>query len=159
MKKTFWNKLFKKKRRPKKKMQNNLATYTKPKKHLAMPDRWEPPFTPQKSLLGNTSSKGLSVPSKPRDFELGKITGSVGIMVHMSLDRNFQIFVDECLDRFKAFDWGGINEKERLENERRLRTHTGEICGVYTDLNSGIQIWITSILEESITRMCLSEER
>ena len=156
MKKPFWRKFFKKR---KKKVQTGLEVYKEPKARKTAPDHWEPPFTTNKMLFPNTTCQNLTISDKSKDFNLGKVTATVGIMLQISMDYPFQFFVDECLERFQKFDWGGITEGEKLLCERRLRASKGSICGVYTELGSGVQIWIETSLEEGITRICLSEER
>lgn len=157
MKKSFWRNLFKKKRKPKK-PKTGIEIYKEPKPHKTMPDHWEPPFTPKKKLLPNTNCQNLIISDKPAEIDLGKVTATVSIMLQMSLDHSFQLFIDECLERFQNYDWGGITPNERMINERRLRVRKGSVSGVYTELTSGIQIWIESDLEVHVTRICLAEE-
>lgn len=101
----------------------------------------------------------MVIVSNPNGFDLGKITATVGIMLQVRLDYDFKLFVDDCLERFKNCDWGGVNETERRLNDLRLTAQTGTVCGIYTELTSGIQIWIATDLDQGITRICLSEER
>lgn len=160
MKKTFWRKLIKKRGKPKKKSNVSLTVSKGPQIHKTEPDRWKPPFAAtQKTHPFKANNQDLIVVSKPREFELGKVTATVGIMLQVRIDGTFQFFVDECLERFKRMDWGVVTENERMLNGRKVKTKTGTVYGVYTEVGSGIQIWIATDLDQSITRISLSEER
>lgn len=155
-KKPFWWGFLKRRRR-KKKPQTGLVVRPVPKNHMTEPERWIPPFATTKR--GKVDKQNLVVVRDPNGFDLGKITATVGIVLQARIDCTFQMFVDDCLERFKNLDWGGMNEDERRINDRRITTGTGTVYGNYTDLTSGIQIWIATDLDQSITRICLSEER
>ena len=99
MKKPFWRKFFKKR---KKKVQTGLEVYKEPKARKTAPDHWEPPFTTNKMLFPNTTCQNLTISDKPKNFNLGKVTATVGIMLQISMDYPFQFFVDECLERFHS---------------------------------------------------------
>lgn len=156
-KKSFWWN-FMKKRKSKPKME--LAVKAGPKKYKTEPDQWKPPFTTKKKDPPiKVDKKDLIIMTDPNGFDLGKVTATVGIMLHVRMDYAFQLFVDECLERFQHLDWGGVNDQERQINNRRISAQTGIVCGIYTELTSGVQIWIATDLDQGITRICLSEER
>lgn len=159
MNKSFWRHFrLPRIRKPKPKME--LTVYKPPKKHMTEPDRWTPPFATKKEAVPLKVDKpDLIVVNEPNGFDLGRITATVGIMLQVRMDYDFKLFVDDCLERFKMFDWGGVNEKERRLNDLRITARTGTVCGIYTELTSGIQIWIATDLDQGITRICLSEER
>lgn len=159
MKKSFWRHFqLPRKRKPKPKAE--LVMYKPPKKHMTEPDRWKPPFATTKEAPPlKVENQDLIVLNETMGFDLGKVTATVGIMLQARMDYTFQLFVDECLERFKAQDWGGVNEKERRLNDLRVTAQTGTICGIYTELGSGVQIWIATDLDQGITRICLSDER
>ena len=159
MKKSFWRHFrLPRKRKPKPKAE--LVVYKPPKKHMTEPDRWTPPFATNKGTQPlRVDKQDMVIVSNPNGFDLGKITATVGIMLQVRLDYDFKLFVDDCLERFKNCDWGGVNETERRLNDLRLTAKTGTVCGIYTELTSGIQIWIATDLDQGITRICLSEER
>ena len=155
MKKSFWRHFrLPRKRKPKPKVE--LVAYKPPKKHMTEPDRWVPPFATQPLKV---DKQDLIVVNEPNGLDLGKVTATVGIMLHARMDYTFQLFVDECLERFKNLDWGGVNESERRLNDLRITARTGTVCGIYTELTTGVQIWIATDLDQGITRICLSEER
>lgn len=158
--KTFWRKLIKKRRKLKKKSSVSLTISKGPKKHKTKPDRWKPPFAAdQKIHPFKANSQNLIVVNKPRGFDLGNVTATVGIMLQARIDCTFQFFVDDSLERFKNLDWGIVSESERILNDRKVMTQTGTIYGIYTEVSSGIQIWIVTDLDRCITRICLSDER
>lgn len=158
-KRSLWRGFFKKRRR-KKNSQTDLAVRPTPKKHMTEPDRWIPPFAVNKETSPlKVGKQDLVIVSDPNGFDLGKVTATVGIMLQARMDCTFQLFVDECLERFKNQDWGGVNEKERRLNDLRITAQMGTVCGIYTELGSGIQIWIATDLDQGITRICLSDER
>jgi len=160
MKKSFWRHFLPRKWKRKIKPKAELVVYKTPKKHMTEPDRWKPPFATNKEAPPlKVNKQDMLVVNEPNGFDLGKITATISIMLQIRMDYNFQLFVDDCLERFKSFDWGGVNEKEKRLNDLRITAQTGTICGVYTDLASGIQIWIISDLDQHITRICLSDER
>lgn len=158
MKKPFWRGLLKRRRR-KKQSQVGLVMRHTPQKHMTEPDRWIPPFATNKEAPLKVDKQDLVVLNDPNDFDIGKITATVGILLQMRMDYNFKLFVDDCLERFKNFDWGGVNEKERRLNNLGIMARMGTVCGVYTELTSGVQIWIATDLDQGITRICLSDER
>lgn len=159
MKKSFWRHFrLPRKRKPKPKAE--LVVYKPPKKHMTEPDRWIPPFATNKETPPvRVNKQDLIVANEPNGLDLGRITATVGIMLQIRMDYDFKLFVDDCLERFKNFDWGGVNEKERRLNDLRITAQTGTVCGIYTELTTGIQIWIATDLDQGITRICLSEER
>lgn len=160
MKKPLWRKFLKPTHKRRKKPKTGLSVRSEPKPHKTEPDRWKPPFTITKDAPPlKVDNQDLIVVNKSREFDLGKVTATVGIMLQARMDYTFQLFVDECLERFKARDWGGVNEKERRLNDLRVTARTGTICGIYTELGSGVQIWIATDLDQGITRICLSDER
>lgn len=159
MKKTFWRRFFKRKRKAKKQSNTSLTVNTCPKKHKTEPDRWKPPFATKETLPLKIDNQDLVIVSGSNNFELGRVTATIGIMLQAKLDYAFQLFVDNCLERFKNLDWGGVNEKEKWVNDQRIMTRMGTVYGVYTELSSGTQIWIATDLEQGITRICLSDER
>lgn len=158
-KQSFWRGLLKRRRR-RKKPQTDLVVRPAPKKHMTEPDRWTPPFATTKEAPPlKVDKQDLVIVSDPNGFDLGRITATVGIMLQVRTDYDFKLFVDDCLERFKNLDWGGVNEKERRLNDLRITARTGTVCGVYTELGSGVQIWIATDLGQGITRICLSDER
>ena len=159
MKKSFWCHFrLPRKRKPKPKAE--LVVYKPPKKHITEPDRWVPPFAANKETQPlKVDKQDLIIVNEPNGLDLGKVTATVGIMLQARMDYTFQLFVDECLERFKNFDWGGVNESERRLNDLRITARTGTVCGIYTELTTGIQIWIATDLDQGITRICLSDER
>ena len=157
MKKSFWRHFrLPRKRKPK---PVELVVYKPPKKHMTEPDRWIPPFATKKEEPLKVDKQDLIVMNESPEFDLGRVTATVGALLQARMDYNFQAFVDECLERYKHSDWGGVNEKERRLNDLRLSAQTGTIYGVYTNLGSGVQIWITTDLDQGITKICLSDER
>lgn len=159
MKKSLWHRLLKQKRRPKKKAKTALAVSTGPKKHKTRPDQWKPPFAVKERSYFRDKKQNLTVVNEPSVFDLGKVTATVGVMLQAEMDYAFKFFVNDCLERFRNFDWGGVNENEGRTNDRRIMTRTGTVYGIYTDLESGIQIWIASDLDQGLTRIRLSDER
>lgn len=160
MKKPIWRKFFSIRRKHKKHPNTSLTVSKPPKKHMTEPDCWKPPFTITKDAPPlKVDNQDLIVANKPREFDLGRVTATVGIMLQVRMDYTFQRFVDNCLKRFEAQDWGGVNEKERRLNDLRITAQTGTVCGIYTELGSGVQIWIVTDLDQGITRICLSDER
>lgn len=159
MKKSFWRHFqLPRKRKPKPKAE--LVVYKPPKKHMTEPDRWIPPFAANKETSPlKVGKQDLVIVSDPNGFDLGNVTATVGIMLQAKMDYTFQLFVNECLERFKNRDWGGVNEKERRLNNLRITAQMGTVCGIYTELGSGIQIWIATDLDQGVTRICLSDER
>lgn len=157
VKKSFWRRLLKK-RKTKKKNSMGLIVSPGPKKHKTEPDRWIPPFATKEVPPLKTDSQDLVIVNMPNGFDLGKVAASIGIMVQAELDFSFKLFINECFERFKNLDWGGVNEKEKWVNDQRIMTQTGIVCGVYTELSSGIQIWIVSDLDQGVTKVCLSNE-
>lgn len=157
-KKSFWRRFFKIRRR-KKKSKTGLTVRPAPKKHMTEPDFWKPPFEAKKASARKAKNQDLTVVNELTDFDLGKVTATMGIMLQVKLDYTFKLFVDECLERFKNLDWGGVNDAERHVNERGVATRTGVIYGIYTDLSSGTQIWIATNFDNGITKICLSDER
>lgn len=158
-KKPFWRRILKKKRRIKKHSDMSLTVSTGPKKQKTEPDRWKPPFTTKDAPSLKIDNQDLVIVSESNSFELGRVTATIGIMLQVKLDYSFQLFVDDCLERFKNLDWGGVNEKEKRMNDRRVTMRTGTVYGVYTELGAGIQIWIATDLDQGVTRICLSDER
>lgn len=154
--KPFWRNYIK---RRKKKPKSGLVVSSGPKKHKTEPDHWTPPFAIKKKSSLKADKQDLIVVTEPNGIDLGKVTATVGVLLYARTDYTFQLFVDECLERFKDLDWGGVNEQERWINERRIAAQTGVVCGVYTDLSSGVQIWIATDLDQGITKICLSNER
>lgn len=160
MKKTFWRKFLKPRRKHKKKPNISLTLRPEPKKHMTEPNRWKPPFAMTKDAPPlKVENQDLIVLNETMSIDLGKVTATAGIMLQARMDYTFQLFVDDCLERFKSQDWGGVNEKERRLNDLRVTARTGTICGIYTELGSGVQIWIATDLDQGITRICLSDER
>lgn len=159
MKKSFWQRFLRKKRKSKGKSKTGLIVSTGPKKHKTEPDRWIPPFATKDASTLKDDKQDLIVITDPNGIDLGKITATIGIMLQVKIDYTFQLFVDDCLERFKNLDWGGVNEQERWINERRIAARTGTVCGIYTELCSGVQIWIATDLDQGITKICLSDER
>lgn len=160
MKKPFWRKFLKKKRRRMRQPNTSLVLKKGPKKHKTEPDRWIPPFAVQKEDAPlKIDQRDLVIVKNTNDFDLGRVTASVGIMIQAQLDYTFQVFVDECLKRFKNLDWGGVTENERRVNDQCVMTRTGIVYGVYTELASGVQIWIATDLDQGVTKVCLSSER
>lgn len=159
MKKSFWRHFrLPRKRKPKPKAE--LVVYKPPKKHMTEPDRWIPPFATNKDATPlKVDKQDLTVVNEPSGLDLGRVTATVGIMLQARVDYAFQLFVDECLERFKSLDWGGVTESERRLNDLRITARMGTVCGVYTELTSGVQIWIVTDLDQGITRICLSDER
>lgn len=159
MKKSFWRHFrLPRKRKPKSKAE--LVVYKPPKKHMTEPDRWIPPFAANKETSPlKVGKQDLVIVSDPNGFDLGNVTATVGIMLQAKMDYTFQLFVNECLERFKNRDWGGVNEKERRLNDLKITAQMGTVCGIYTELGSGIQIWIATDLDQGVTRICLSDER
>lgn len=155
IKKPFWRRLLKKR---KNKNNTGLIVSTGPKKHKTEPDRWKPPFATKEVPPLKTDSQDLVIVNMPNGFDLGKVAASIGIMLQAELDFNFKLFINECFERFKNLDWGGVNEKEKWANDQRIMTQTGIVCGVYTELSSGIQIWIVADLDQGVTKVCLSNE-
>lgn len=159
MNKSFWRH-FLPPRKCKPKPKAELVVYKPPKKHMTEPDRWIPPFAANKEATPlKVDKQDLVIVTDPNGFDLGKVTATVGIMLQARMDFSFQLFVDDCLERFKNQDWGGVNEKERRLNDLRITARTGTVCGVYTELGSGVQIWIAHDLDQGITMICLSDER
>ncbi len=157
MKKSFWPRLFKKRKR---KPKTGLVVSKGPKKHKTEPDRWKPPFAMVKDAPPlKVHKQDLTIVNGAQGFDLGNITATVGIMIQAEIDPTFKLFINECLQRFQALDWGGVGEIEGNMNDRRVMTRTGTVCGIYTDLRTGIQIWIATDLDRCITKICLSEER
>ncbi len=156
MKKSFWPRLFKKRKR---KPQTGLVVSKNPKKNKTEPDRWKPPFTVKEQQPLKVDKQDLTIVHAAQGFDLGNITATVGIMIQSEMDQTFKLFINECLQRFQALDWGGVSEIEGNTNDRRVMTRTGTVCGIYTDLRTGIQIWIATDLDRCITKICLSEER
>lgn len=160
MKKTFWRKFLKPRRKRKKKPNISLTLRPEPKKHMTEPNRWKPPFAMTKDAPPlKVENQDLIVLNETMSVDLGKVTATAGIMLQARMDYTFQLFVDDCLERFKSQDWGGVNEKERQLNDLRVTVQTGTIFGIYTELGSGVQIWISTDLDQGITRICLSDER
>ena len=157
MKRPFWR-IFPKKRN-KKKHKTGLVVTTAPKQHKTKPDRWIPPFATKEASSLKVDKQDLVIINEPTGFDLGKITATVGVMLQARMDFSFQLFVDDCLERFKNQDWGGVSEKERRLNDLRITALRGVVCGIYTELSSGVQIWIAADLDQGITRICLSDER
>lgn len=139
--------------------QTGLIVRPRPKKRKTEPDRWKPPFATKQTPVLKVDKQDLVIVNDPSSFDLGKISASVSIMLQMRLDQSFHFFIDECLERFKHLDWGGVTEREQWINNRRITVGTGIVCGIYTELSSGVQIWITTDLDQGITKICLSDER
>lgn len=159
MKKSFWRHFLLRRRR-KKKANTALTVRKAPKPHKTEPDRWIPPFASNKDAPPlKIENQDLIVMNETNQFDLGRVTATVGILLQARMEYSFQLFVDDCLERFKHSDWGGVSEKERRLNDLRLTARTGTIYGVYTDLGSGVQIWIATDLDQGITKICLSDER
>ncbi len=157
MKKSIWRYFqLPKKRKPKPKPE--LVPYKPPKKHMTEPDHWTPPFETKKTSLRKNDKQDLVVVKQLTNFDLGKVTATVGIMLQTRIDGGFELFVNESLERFKNLDWGGVAEVERCMNERRIEAQTGVIYGIYTYLNSGVQIWIATDFDKGFTKICLSDE-
>lgn len=160
MKKPFWRKFLKLRRKRRKRTDTGLTIRTEPKPHKTKPDHWIPPFATNKEAPPlKVDKQNLVIVSDQNSFDLGKITATVDIMLQVRMDYDFKLFVDDCLERFRNLDWGGVNEKERRLNDLRITAKMGTVCGVYTELGSGVQIWIATDLDQGITRICLSDER
>lgn len=156
-KKPFWRNFLRKR---KQKPQTGLVVRPEPKKHKTEPDRWVPPFSTKKEESPlKIDKQDLIVMTEPNGFDLGEVKATVGVILHARMDYTFQVFIDECLERFRNLDWGGVNDQERWINDRRISARTGTVCGIYTELTSGVQIWIVTDLDQGVTRICLSEER
>ena len=102
MKKSFWRHFrLPRKRKPKPKAE--LVVYKPPKKHMTEPDRWVPPFAANKETQSlKVDKQDLIIVNEPNGLDLGKVTATVGIMLQARMDYTFQLFVDECLERFKT---------------------------------------------------------
>lgn len=154
--KSFWPRFFKKRKR---KPQTSMVVRKAHKPHKTEPDRWTPPFRSKKVPPLKVDNQNLTIVHRTREFDLGQITATASIMLQSEIDDNFKAFINECLQRYQALDWGGLNELESSMNDRRIMTQTGMVCGVYTNLRTGIQIWIATDLDRGITRICLADER
>ena len=53
--------------------------------------------------LLKVDKQDLIIVNEPNGLDLGKVTATVGIMLQARMDYTFQLFVDECLERFKNF--------------------------------------------------------
>lgn len=155
MRKHFWPRLFKKRKR---KPQTGMVIRKAPKQHMTEPDRWKPPFSVKETPLPK-ADQNLTIVHGTQGFDLGRVTATTGIMLQSEMDYGFKAFINDCLQRYQALDWGGLNEMESSMNDRRIMTQTGTVCGVYTDLRTGIQIWIATDLDRGITGICLADER
>lgn len=155
---SLWPRFFKK-RKSKKKTKTALAVKAPPKKHMTEPDRWKPPFEVKKTYPRKNGKQDLIVIDQLTNFELGDIAASIGVMLQIRLDDDFNYFVNECLERFKNLDWGGVTESEGRMNERRITARSGEVYGIYTYLRSGVQVWITTNFDKGATTICLADER
>ncbi len=158
-KKHFWPRLLRKKRKRKKRPKTGLVVSTGPKKHKTEPDHWTPPFGVKKATPPKADKRDLVIVNESKPLDLGNITATVGILLQAEMDDTFKIFINNCLERFSNLDWGGVNENEGQMNDRRVMTRTGTVYGIYTELRSGIQIWIATDLDHGVTRICLSNER
>jgi len=156
MKKSLWPRLFKKRKR---KPKTGMVIRKAPKQHMTEPDRWKPPFGVKEAPPLKVEKSDLTIVHGTQGFDLGHITATTAIMLQSEMDYNFKAFINECLQRYQSLDWGGLNEMESSMNDRRIITRTGTVCGVYTDLRTGIQIWIATDLDRGITGICLADER
>lgn len=160
MKRPFWRGFLKKRRKSKKQPNTSLTVRKGIKKHMTEPDRWKPPFATAKDEPSlKVDNQDLIVLNKPESFDLGNITATIGIMLQARMDCTFRLFVNESLERFKNLDWGDVSENEKLLNSQKAATHIGTVYGVYTEPDSGVQIWIVTDLVQGTTRICLSDER
>lgn len=154
--KSFWPRFFKKRKR---KPKTSIAVRKTPKPHKTEPDCWTPPFGSKKAPPLKVDSQNLSIVHETRGFDLGQVRATASIMLQSEMDYDFKTFIHECLQRYQSLDWGGLNEVESSMNDRRVMTRTGTVYGVYTDLRTGIQIWIATDLDREITKICLADER
>lgn len=154
--KSFWPRFFKKRKR---KPKPGMVVHKAPKPHKVEPDRWTPPFGGKKVSPLKVDNQNLTIIHGAQGFDLGQITTTASIMLQSEMDYDFKAFINECLQRYQALDWGGLNEMESSMNDRRIMTRTGTVCGVYTNLRTGIQIWIVTDLDRGITRICFADER
>ena len=158
MKKSFWRHFMLPKRR-KKRPKPALVVYKPPKKHMTEPDFWKPPFTTKETSPLNMDKQNLVVVNEPQGLDLGKVTATVGVLLQAEMNPMFKLFIDDCLERFRNLDWGGVSEREGRMNDQRVMTRTGTIYGIYTELGSGLQIWVAADLDQGVTRIRLSDER
>lgn len=160
MKKSFWRHFLPRKWKRKIKPKAELVVYKTPKKHMSEPDRWKPPFAITKDAPPlKVDKRDLVIINGSKPLDLGNVTATVSIMLQAEMDHNFKLFINDCLERFSNLDWGGVNENEGQMNDRKVMTRTGTVYGIYTELGSGIQIWIANDLDQGVTRICLSDER
>lgn len=154
VKKHFWRNLLKKRSEE---PQTGLIVRPRPKKRKAEPDRWKPPFATKETPI-KVDKQDLVIVNEANEIDLGNISATVGIMLQMKMDDTFRLFIDECLDRIKHLDWGGVTEKEGWINDRRIAAQIGTVHGLYTELTSGAEIRISVDLDQEITKICLSDE-
>lgn len=159
MKKTIWKKFFGvKKRKRKPKIKKGIAVKAVPKRYKVCPERWEPPFSTNKEPLLNINTRNLAALKEVKGFDLGKITVTIGVMLRLETDHNFNSFINDSLKHFENLDWGSVSEREGVTNDRNVLTRTGVVCGSYTDLYSGVQIRIVTDLKQGVTRVSMFDE-
>lgn len=158
MKKSFWPRLFKKRRR-KAKPKTELMVRKAPKKHMTEPDVWKPPFATKEAPSLKVNKQDLVIVNDQRGLDLGKVTATVGVLLQAEMNPMFKLFIDDCLERFRNLDWGGVTEREGRINDQKVMTRTGTVYGIYTELGSGLQIWVAADLDQGVTRIRLSDER
>lgn len=92
-----------------------------------------------------------------KKFELGRVVCTRGIDQILKTDIDAYSFINSCLERFKAGDWGDMDEEDKRTNDEAVRI--GErIFAAYIYPKTKEKIWIITERDRSTTTILFPEE-
>lgn len=86
-------------------------------------------------------------------FPLGQVVATPGVIDALSTAGQTPL---EFIARHAAGDWGELDEHDRLENKRSLKTGC-RLLSAYS-LRTGTKIWVITEADRSATTLLLPEE-
>jgi len=54
-------------------------------------------------------------------FKLGKITPAGGVIEIIKENKDYQEWIEYCLSRYASRDWGSMEDRDKIRNDKALR--------------------------------------
>jgi len=88
--------------------------------------------------------------------KMGRIVCTRGVAMLMDENLGFAAFVNDCLSRHMAGDWGALNQEDQKANQRAL-LEGGRLLSNYV-LNPHLRVWVITESDRSVSTVLFPEE-
>ena len=90
-------------------------------------------------------------------FKMGQVFCTSGVATREENDKDFEIFVLDCLYRHSTGDWGDMCEEDKATNDGAL-SDGSRLFSSYIYKKDNTKIWVTTEADRSSTTILFPDE-